>query len=212
MPSKFTSIFDRIIAFIKADLSFSLSMGYVLLVSLGILFNQFYYGYFEIDALAYSELTDFLVAPIRIPMILVFTGASLLFIYLISVWDDWFLARFPKQYTWFSMGIDPHSQGYRIYKRLSFVFVSLTYIYMSMQILAGLETRKLRKPGAQQVDLVLKTANEGQTQKRYVFIGKLGNYLVVKGDTARKKAIIFPMDEIHEIRIVPLDTLRTKRK
>lgn len=212
MNTPLNSVFDRIVAWLKADLSFSLSLGYVLLISLGILFNQFYYGYFGIDALAYSELTDFLVAPIRTPMILVFFFANLLFFYVMSFFDDWFLARYPRLYRQFSLGFDPHSPGYHIYKKLSFLFVLVVYVYTSMQILAVFETRKLRQKSAPQVDLVLKAENETFTKSRHVFIGKIGNHLVVKADTSRRKAIIYPMEEIHEIRMVPQDTLPPKRK
>lgn len=197
-----TSIFDKVIGFLKSDASLALTMGYVLLISLGILFNQFYYGYFDIDALAYSELTDFLVTPLRQPLILGFFVANALFFYLLSIIDEWWLRRFPKFYIFLSMGMDPNSHGYRVYKMFSYLFAGILYVVIGVQVIAQREIGKLRKAEALQVDLVLKVEKETLIQKRHVLIGKIGNFLIVKADTSRKVAIIYPMENVFEIRMV----------
>lgn len=202
MASTPQSVIDRSIRFFQRDLSFSLSLGYVLLISLGILFNQFYYGYFGIDAMAYSNLTDYLVTPLRNPGVLIFFMANLAFFFGVSYFDDWLFRKFPGLYKGLMLGISRESEGYKIFKKISFLVALITYLIIGVDILATVQTRRLRKPGAPQVDLVLGSANEQFTKKRHVFVGKIGDFLVVKADTSRKKAIIYPMAEVHEIRMI----------
>lgn len=202
MEKNKASIFSEIGDFLKKDVSLSLSLGYILLISLGILFNYLYYSYFEIDILPYCDLTDFLVTPIREPLILVFFAGNLFFLYLIWLWDNFFQRRFPKTYRKLSLGINPDAPWHNAYKNTTFTVVLLIYMYQGIYILTRFEIRNLRMPDAPKVSIVIKDSNEHLISSTHVLVGKVGNYLIVKSDTARKRAIIFPMESIHSIRPV----------
>lgn len=203
MPAKFYSLFDNLFTFLKKDISLSLSVGYVVLISLGILYNYLYYRAFEIDILSYCDLTDLLITPIRQPLLLAFFVGNLCFFYLIALFDGWFLDKFPALYKAMSLGVNTESKGYMLYKHGTGLLALLFYIYVSTNFIAQRERRKLRNQHASKAHIVLKTANEGLTAVDKVVIGKVSNFLIVKADTSRKKAIIYPMENVHSIEMRP---------
>lgn len=97
------SMTSDLVQFIKTDISLSLTLSYILLISLGILYNYHYYRQFGIDILPYCDLTDFLVTPIREPMILLFFVCNLFLLYLITLWDDYIFRKFPDGYRKLSL-------------------------------------------------------------------------------------------------------------
>jgi len=196
------SLLNSTIDFLKKDVSLSLTLGYVVLISLGILFNSLYYSYFGIDILAYCDLTDHLITPIREPSVLIFFIANLGFFYLISLFDGWLKSTKPVLYQKLMLGINDESTAYLIFKELSFVITLLVYVYMGTKIICQMEIERLEKPGATHVDMIVRGKNESLDTSRHILIGKTGSYLIVKADTSRKKAIIYPMESIHSIRYI----------
>ncbi len=92
--------------FLKQDFNVSLTIGYLCLVVIGMLFQVFLYSFFGINIVQYSDISDFLLAPFRDPKILIFTFFSAFIIYTLSHFNDWLDNRFPKLYNLMMLGIN----------------------------------------------------------------------------------------------------------
>jgi len=71
---------------------------YISVVVVGMIFNSAYYGIFEINIFDYSDILDFLVAPLGDLKILLFTVATLLLLILFYQFDNWVKIKYPKFY------------------------------------------------------------------------------------------------------------------
>ena len=100
------TFFKSTAAFLQKDISLSLSISYVVLVAIGIIFNGAYYLCFRVNVIQYSDISDFLLAPFRDFFILIFTIATVAFIYYLNVFDDWLEKNHPKLHHSMYMGID----------------------------------------------------------------------------------------------------------
>ena len=195
------SFFHSAAQFLKKDISLSLTLGYLLLLLLGLLYNFFYFGYFGVNPLAYAELTDFLVAPIRQPLVLAFFALTIVLAWATFAFDKWILIRFPNAYRRMSFGFNPHLETNEKYKNSMILIGILSYTILSTVFIADWEINQLNQKDAPKVELVLKTENEGLKTEKYVMIGKIGNYILVKADTSKRATIIFPIESVHSIRV-----------
>ena len=100
------TFFKSTAAFLQKDISLSLSITYVVLVAIGIIFNGAYYLCFRINVISYSDISDFLMAPFRDMFILIFTIATVFSIYYLNVFDEWLERKYPKLHDSMYMGFD----------------------------------------------------------------------------------------------------------
>ena len=84
-----------------------------------------------------------------------------------------------------------------------FFLIPIIYSNLFIEIYVERVVRKNAGLKAQKVEVVLKTANEGQQTKQFTWIGKIGEVIVVKEDTSKQKAIVIPMEEVHSVVFIP---------
>lgn len=203
MEKKRLYILRRTLDAAKADVGLTLTVAYVILICLGILFNFHYYDFYRVDVFAFSDLTDCLIAPIRRPLIILFFLFTIVLFVGLMEFDDWLMENRPIWYKRFSFGMNPAGKNRERMSMVMFFLIPIIYSNLFIEIYVERVVRKNAGLKAQKVEVVLKTANEGQQTKQFTWIGKIGEVIVVKEDTSKQKAIVIPMEEVHSVVFIP---------
>jgi len=203
MEKKRLYILQRTLNAAKSDIGLTLTVAYVILICLGILFNFHYYDFYRVDVFAFSDLTDCLIAPIRRPLIILFFLFTIVLFVSMMELDDWLLLNRPNWHKRFSFGINPEGKSRERLSMVMFFFTPIIYSNLFIEIYVDKVVKNNAGPEAQKVEVVLKTANEGQQTKQFTWIGKVGEVIVVKEDTSKRKAIVIPMEEVHSVIFIP---------
>lgn len=207
MEKKRLYILRRTLDAAKADVGLTLTVAYVILICLGILFNFHYYDFYRVDVFAFSDLTDCLIAPIRRPLIILFFLFTLVLFVAFMELDDWLMENRPNWYRRFSLGINPAGKARERFSLVSLFLIPVIYSNLFIEIYVAVVVKNNTGIKAQKVEVVLKTANEGQQTKQFTWIGKIGEVIVVKEDTSKQKAIVIPMEEVHSVVFIPKNEL-----
>jgi hypothetical protein len=117
--------------------------------------------------------------------------------------DDWLMENRPIWYKRFSFGMNPAGKNRERMSMVMFFLIPIIYSNLFIEIYVERVVRKNAGLKAQKVEVVLKTANEGQQTKQFTWIGKIGEVIVVKEDTSKQKAIVIPMEEVHSVVFIP---------
>jgi hypothetical protein len=203
MEKKRLYILQRTLNAAKSDIGLTLTVAYVILICLGILFNFHYYDFYRVDVFAFSDLTDCLIAPIRRPLIILFFLFTIVLFVGLMEFDDWLMLNRPVWYRRLSFGIKPEGKNRERLSMVMFFLIPIIYSNLFIEIYVERVVRKNAGLKAQKVEVVLKMANEGQQTKQFTWIGKIGEVIVVKEDTSKQKAIVIPMEEVHSIVFIP---------
>jgi hypothetical protein len=207
MEKKRLYILRRTLDAAKADVGLTLTVAYVILICLGILFNFHYYDFYRVDVFAFSDLTDCLIAPIRRPLIILFFLFTIVLFVGLMEFDDWLMENRPIWYKRFSFGMNPAGKNRERMSMVMFFLIPIIYSNLFIEIYVERVVRKNAGLKAQKVEVVLKTANEGQQTKQFIWIGKIGEVIVVKEDTSKQKAIVIPLEEVHSVVFIPKNEL-----
>lgn len=169
-----------------------LSLGYLVAVLVGILFNYFKYSWFSINVFQYASVFDFLISPFEDPYILLFILGSLVLVG-VSMWADrlWRL-HFPVSYERWSFSFTRRSW----YRPLSLALVSLAYVFYAAIFYGSYAYgQTLHQP-----DVTLQYMDGQVLQGKQ--IGKVGDaFFLLTGDTVRivpltttVKSVSFPLE------------------
>ncbi len=102
------NFFLAAIKFLKKDFNTSLSVGYISLVFIGMVFEGCLYRFFDINVIQYSDISDFLLAPFRNPKILIFVTLTIVVIYVIILLDSLWEKKHAQSYNWLLyFGVEP---------------------------------------------------------------------------------------------------------
>jgi len=182
-----------------------LTVGYLLLIGMGMIFNFFKYWLFGINIFEHAGIFDFLIAPFQDIKIIAFTLIPILFVIFLRWYDKVFEKKFPKWYTWGNFGMNKLS-WYNKAKKNLFIFSGVAYV------LFGVAKYGFDKESA------IKNSNEisieymdGEIRKGKV-IGKTQSVVfLLQGEDVK----VIPLnDGIREIRIgkVPKGNVRSDSK
>ena len=208
MEKKRLYILKRTLDTAKSDIGLTLTIAYVILICLGILFNFHYYDFYRVDVFAFSDLTDCLIAPIRRPLIILFFLFTIILFIGLMEFDDWLMENRPIWYKRFSFGMNPAGKNRERLSMAMFFLIPIIYSNLFIEIYVDRVVRNNASKKAQKVEVVLKTANEGQQTKQFTWIGKIGEVIIVKEDTSKRKAIVIPMEEVHSVVFIPKNGIK----
>lgn len=89
-----------------------LTAGYLLLTAVGLGYELFFFYYFRINILEYVETSDFLLAALRTPLVIILALLPLPLAWLIARFSQWLRRRYPRSgkldtsaARWFSRGL-----------------------------------------------------------------------------------------------------------
>ena len=125
---------DRTEAILK-DLQTLISVCYILMVGIGMLFEYQKYSLFGVNIFDYAHVFDFLLAPFNSPLIFIFIVLSLLVSYIAFKSDLYMKRKWPKIYKFTSFGFSDKS-WYSVFRIVASMVVFILYIFISSTILA----------------------------------------------------------------------------
>lgn len=117
------------------ELQTVISVFYILMVGIGMLFEYKRYVLFGINIFDYADVFDFLIAPFKSPRIFLFILLSLIIAYVVFKLDVLIQAKMPKLYRISSFGWDK-KPWYPVFRYFTVAVVFITYVFLSSGILA----------------------------------------------------------------------------
>ena len=158
-----------------------LSVFYLLLVGIGMLFSYSKYSKFGINIFQYSDIFDFLLTPFRDVTIFVFSFITISLVYLVFITKKIIRKKFPKYYnSKFSFGL------YKSYPILSMFFMFVLYLFIFSGKYGELSKKQiLAKPNNIEITLNNEIIKKGN------LIGKNNGY-------------IFLLENENEVKIYPI--------
>jgi hypothetical protein len=190
------NFFSKAAKFLKQDFNTSLSVGYLVLVIIGMLFDGFLYWSFGINIVQYSDISDFLLAPFRNPKILIFIGGTFLILYLIGLFNDWMEKKYPKLYDQMYIGMDKKEYEKRFSKKGE-IFIIVTYILLAASAFGRFETKKIKKILVPETELSFKD-NKFEANDTLIYIGKTNGYVFLYNRT-KKQTDVVPIGDVLKI-------------
>ena len=133
---------EKYIERFRGDVQWIITISYLLIVAVGMLFTHKKYSKFGIDIFEYADVFDFLIAPFSDIRIVWFSILTLIIIWLILRIDVYWKAKSPKLYSKLFFGIDKKSwfRGFRV---LSFLALLIFYLNVSATIYGQIFKRDL---------------------------------------------------------------------
>lgn len=156
--------------FILKDLQSFITISYLIIVGIGMLFNFKKYAAFGINIFDYSDVFDFLIAPFSDFKILLFSALTILLVYAIFKLDTIWRRKYPETYSKIVFGWDKKS-WFSMYRYMSFLVLFIIYLYFSAGYYGEVAAEQIKK----QASITLKYA-DNQTVKG-VWIGKTKDFV-----------------------------------
>jgi len=119
-----------------------LSIAYICLVGIGMLFNFYYYYLFGINIFEYSDVLDFLIAPFGDLFIFIFVILSLTIVYLFYRLDSYAVKKKSKLYMMMYFGMDKKPNFDR-YRMISFMVLIPLYVFIGAMYYSIYTKRKV---------------------------------------------------------------------
>lgn len=88
------------------ELQSIITLFYLLLVAIGMLFNHFKYSEFGINIFQYADIFDFMIAPFQDIIIVIFTLLSILIPFIGYKLDIYWKTKKPEQFSKYNLGMD----------------------------------------------------------------------------------------------------------
>jgi hypothetical protein len=168
-----------------------LTAGYLLLTIVGLSYELWFFRYFRINILEYVETSDFLLAALRTPLVIVLALLPLPLVWLFTRFNEWLRRRFPRYASW-----DDHVGKTSAARGGVWTFFVLIYATFFIQIYAERVTNRIKAGHGREVQAELtsgvpfpsRTLLLGTTSK-FIFL-----YLPVE-----KKTHVIPIENLSRL-------------
>lgn len=186
----------------------SLSVGgYLLLIFLGISYNFFYFLIFRINIFLFSEINDFLMAPLANPLVIVLAllNVGLLFMlyYLSFLWQKRHFKSYQIVYRILMLGKKADKKKIVKYMKSPFyiIFSVLIYLFIAAQYYALYRSSKTsHDKNIYHYKLSINKEVSINTDS-LVYVGdNSAHYFLF--DTLKREATVIPKDQVKFVRIV----------
>jgi hypothetical protein len=152
------------------ELQTIITLSYLLMVAVGMLFKYRLYAEFGINIFDYADVFDFLIAPFSDPKILLFSFASLIFSYALLKLDGIWKKKFPRWYSMSNFRLDKKA-WFENYRRGAYFFLFIVYLFVAAKFYAEDTAEKIR----QQEPVTVQFSDN--TTKNGILIGKTKDIL-----------------------------------
>ncbi len=188
------TFFQDTFRFIKKDINLSLSLSYIILVSIGMIFDVMYYKEFGVNIIEFSDINDFLLAPFRDPAILIFVIGTLVFMFVTLFFDDWLEDNYPKIYKGMYAGFNQESYD-KWYKRYNGTFfLILFFVYFAARTYGYYKADKIYSRENSAVHVVFKD-NKFEPTDTLLYVGKTNSYAFLF-NREKKQIKVVPMSDV----------------
>ena len=165
-----------------------LAAGYLSLIIIGMIYEAVYYSYFNINIFEYSEVLDFLLAPFRRPLTIIYLLIAIFAMIFGLMLDKW-LRKKPKIYRWMHFGL-ADKPWFPTYRNWSVVLTFIFLIVVYAGIVAKILYVKITEQKTPDLEISYNTDQPSLSGKS---IGKNGTY-------------IFMLDMDNNVQIIPIDS------
>lgn len=188
-----------------------LSVGYLLVVCVGIFYNFSFYRKFDIPVLTLSQIGDFLVAGIQQPVAIVLVLSTLPLCWLFDRWNTRYrryqlrqherLRSVPKLSAWqrlrvrfleWSLG-QPHQELF------AYLMIVPLYAWVFVSLYAQYRANEIKRGEAAIVRVWLgEAAGDVEQGRRFAWLGATGGYVFVY-DREAGRSLILPVENVQRI-------------
>lgn len=169
-----------------------LTAGYLVLTFTGLSYELWFFRYFRINILEYVETSDFLLAALRTPLVIVLALAPLLLVWLFLRLTRWLHRRFPRYASW-----DRRWQEKTTAARggMWALFV-LVYAVFFIQLYAERVTDRIKAGHGREVRVEL--ASGAPFSSRTLLLGTTSKYVFLYLPVEKKTHVI-PIDNVSRL-------------
>ncbi len=138
-----------------------LSVAYLLMIGVGMLFSYMKYKAFGINIFNYADIFDFLITPFSDPRIIFFTFITILLVWIFFSLDLYTQRKLPKLYSLLNFGIDKKDY-FKTYRMITYAILSLFYLILSADRYAFIVEKEIRSNALTQIEFSDDTLSSGQ--------------------------------------------------
>lgn len=173
-----------------------ITLGYLTVVIIGMMFDFDYYNRFGINIFEYADVLDFLLAPVKNVQLMLFAIATFAIVYTFFLLDNLWQRKWPNTYKRFNFGAtEGFSKKYRPYL---FSLTLILYFYIASGVY-GEKMYENYQSGSESIEIVY-DSNQRVIQGK--LIGKNTDYIFMESPEGTIKAIPVASD-VQEIIINP---------
>ncbi len=167
----------------KLDSQTYVTLGYLIIVVIGMMFDYDYYNRFSINIFEYADILDFLLAPVKNLQLMIFAFGSFLVVLLFFRLDKLWMTKSPKTYKRmnFGMGVNSASK-YRPFM----IGVSIVgYLYIA-SVFYG---ERMYNNYQEEADMIEVIYESNQRVLKGKLIGKNTDYIFLESNDKSVRAI-----------------------
>lgn len=160
-----------------------ITLGYLVVVIIGMMFDYNYYRKFSINIFEYADILDFLLAPVKNVQLMAFAIGTFIVVWIFFRLDKLWQDRSPKTYKRFNFGMSREfAQRYRPF---FFGFTLIAYFYLASDFY-GDKMYADYEEEQETIEIVFDNGNQVITGN---LIGKNTDYIFLETDNKVVKAI-----------------------
>lgn len=125
------------------ELQTIISIIYILMVGIGMLFTFHKYARFGINIFDYADVFEFLIAPFSDYRILLFATSTFIMITLLVIFDNFWRKKHPKSYSFMAFGWDK-KKWYEPFRYVLYPSLFISYLYISAIIYSKHTTEQIK--------------------------------------------------------------------
>jgi hypothetical protein len=202
------SRFKGILKSFPDDKAVLITIIYLVLSAIGMVFSFFFYNSFDINILDYSQTSDFLIAAFHDPISLVFVALTCLLIWALFKLDKWIRNKFPKYWAishkWGWFGLSTNANTYI----WAYTLILVIYICEAALFYGMYNARNIKKGQGQRIEIVYREALTPTNHKSLpILLGTTGEFIFVYYDQ-EKQAEVIPTTAVQ--RMVFKETVKKK--
>lgn len=115
---------------IRKETQTIITICYFLIVGIGMLFTYQKYSEFGINIFDYADIFDFLIAPFSDFRIMLFSAVTIILVFLLLRFDQFYQKIHPESYSKMNFGLDKKS-WFSLYRYSLYIFLFVFYLYIS---------------------------------------------------------------------------------
>lgn len=160
-----------------------ITLGYLSIVVIGMMFDYNYYQHFNINIFEYADVLDFLLAPVKNVQLMLFAFGTIVVVWFFfkidKVWQD----KYPDSHKRFNFGMTPEFS--KKYRPIMAFFTLAIYFFAASTVYGS----RLYKKYQQESEFIEVIFESDQRVIKGKFIGKNTDYLFIQSSDQAIKAI-----------------------
>lgn len=177
----------------QEDTSLFLSLLYLLLIGIGLLFSYFYYGGFGLNIFEFADLSDFLLAPIAQPWVLFFSLFSLFLAYQVIRFTENLDMKYPQYSAWWNMGFKVGTPAYQRYWNVSAIMAFSSYLFVAAYFYGAFRSEAAFRFEARKIWIEPNSNGQQAPIREVYFLGKTSSWIFIS-EGKNKPVECIPVD------------------